>query len=86
MADVVTHWGSPYKMMSRILKQQQTICRVLAEDTDKLQSQYILWELSDLLNISSCLDPRFQVHYVVNKDSTVQQIKSEALVPLLMHL
>ena len=27
--------------------------------SDKLQSQYILKELSDLLDVSSCLDPRF---------------------------
>ena len=152
MADAVTRWGSTCKMMSRILEQQQAICRVLAEDrkywcrmpndnefstmesvvavleplytftdalsgekcvtisavrpllkhileklldplptdscfvkeikeviSDKLQSQYIFQELSDLLDISSCFDPRFQVHYVVNKDSTVQRIKSEAL-------
>ena len=32
IADVVTRWGSTYKMMSRILEQQQDICRVLAED------------------------------------------------------
>ena len=152
IADVVTRWGSTYKMMSRILEQQQAICGVLAEDrkywcrmpndsefstmesivavleplhvftdalsgekcitisaicpllkhilekllvplptdscfvkeiketiSDKLQSQYILQELSDLLDVSSCLDPRFQLRYVANRDNTIQQIKSEAL-------
>ena len=32
IADVVTCWGCTYKMMSRILEQQQAICGVLAED------------------------------------------------------
>ena len=47
--------------------------------SDKLQSQYILQEFSDLLDVSSCLDPRFQLRYVVNSDKTIQQIRSEAL-------
>ena len=47
--------------------------------SDKLQSQYILQELSDLLDASSYLDPRFQLRYVANRDNTIQQIKSEAL-------
>lgn len=45
----------------------------------KLQAQYILKELSDLLDVSSSLDPRFQLRYVANKDVTLQQLKLEAL-------
>ena len=32
IGDVATRWGSTYKMVSRIVKQQQAICAVLAED------------------------------------------------------
>ena len=32
-----------------------------------------------MLDVFSCLDPRFQLCYVVNRDKTIQQIKSEAL-------
>ena len=44
-----------------------------------IRAKQILQELSHLLDVSSCLDPRFQLHCVVNKDKTIQQIKSEAL-------
>ena len=47
--------------------------------SDKLQAQYIPKELSKLLDVSSSLDPRFQLHYVANKDVTLQQLKLEAL-------
>lgn len=32
VADVATRWGSTYKMIARIIEQQQAICAVLAED------------------------------------------------------
>ena len=38
LADVVTRWGSTYKMIARILELQQAIYAVLAEDRKKLAS------------------------------------------------
>ena len=57
LADVVTRCSSMYKMIARILEQQQAICAVLAEDRKNWHRMPTDNEFSTLEAVASVLEP-----------------------------
>ena len=83
LADVVTRWGSTYKMIARILEQQQAICAVLAEDRKNWHRMPTDNEFSTLEAVASVLEP---LSHFTDALSGEKCVTVSAVRPLLSHI
>jgi hypothetical protein len=69
--------------VEEVLAAQSDDCEIAKEMkktiADKLQSQYIPQNASELLDKCTFLDPRFKADYLADQDRTLSQLQSEAL-------
>lgn len=83
LADVVTRWGSMYKMIARILEQQQAICAILAEDRKNWHPMPTDNEFSTLEAVASVLEP---LSHFTDALSGEKCVTISAVCPLLSHI
>lgn len=83
MQDVATRWGSTYKMIERILEQQQAICAVLAEDRKNWYRMPSDQEISCLEAVVTVLKPLSNFTDALSGESC---ITISAVRPLLQHI
>ena len=81
--EVAIRWGSTYKMVSRIVEQQQALSAVLAEDKKKWHKMPSHAEFSILEIVVDVLRP---LSYLTDALSGKKEMTASAVGPLLKHV